>query len=163
MSVTKKRSTWVLAGALWALAAGAPSFADDTELFVSSTTAFANVNPNIMFIIDTSGSMRSSVVTQATYNPAFSYGGGCDAARVYWRRGSGSPPGCGTNQWFDRTAFMCDAALQSFGSAGFYNDRMAQYDDDDDDRWERLDTDEKDWLVECQDDSGILRGQEPRQ
>jgi len=155
MSVTRKRSTWVLAGMLWALASGAPSFADDTELFVSSTTAFPDAKPNILFIIDTSGSMTNPVVTQATYDPLFSYGGACDASRVYWRRGSGNPPDCSTDRWFNRTAFMCDAAMQAFMSAGFYNDRMAQYDPNSDDRWERLNRNQKSRLVECQDDQGL--------
>ena len=155
MSVTNKRSTWVLAGMLWALASGTPSLADDTELFVSSANAFPNARPNVLFIMDTSGSMNNQVITQTTYDVGISYPGSCDPDRVYWRRGTGSPPDCDDDEWFDRSEFYCNAAIQAFNaSTGSYIDRMAQYDDDDE-RWERLDEDEKDWPVECEDDGGI--------
>ena len=158
MSVTNKRGTWLLAGTLWALGSGIPAFADDTELFVSNTSQFADtIRPNILFIIDTSGSMSTEVETQATYDPERFYDGDCRADRVYWRTRTGDPPGCGTRRWFSRTALMCDVAIQAFASgAGRYTDRMSQYDDaGKDDRWEELHRAYKDRLVECEDDRGV--------
>ena len=157
MSVTGKRGTWILAGTLWALGSGIPAFADDTELFVSSANpSTTTIQPNILFVIDTSGSMRSAVVTQATYDPAVSYSGSCSTSRVYWRTGTGDPPSCDTTRWFNRDALMCDAGLQALVSgAGRYTDRMSQYDGSYDDRWEQLRTSTKSRLAECEDDSGV--------
>ncbi len=155
MSVTSKRVTSILAGMLWALGSGIPAFADDTELFVSVAGGGGNVRPNVLFIIDTSGSMNAEVLTQETYDPAVAYGGGCSPNEVYWRSGTGNPPQCGDDEWFERTALMCDVAIQAFASgAGTYTDVMAQYDSNQQIRWEAIDIDGKTLLVECEDDRG---------
>ena len=142
---------------LWALGSGIPAIADDTELFLSdSSQASSTVRPNILFILDTSGSMNTEVITQATFNSTVTYNGNCSPDRVYWRRGTGDPPSCGTRRWFNRSALMCDLAVQAFTSgAGRYTDRMAQYDPGNDDRWEELHRDQKSRLVECEDDRGV--------
>ena len=69
-----------------------PALADDTELFVGDASQFPQVAPNIVFVIDTSGSMDTTVQTQAAFDAAVTYPGRCDPARVYWRSGTGSPP-----------------------------------------------------------------------
>ena len=160
MSVTSKRGGWLLAGTLWALGSGFPAFGDDTELFVADANQFQSANqPNILFIIDTSGSMETEVSTQATYDPAITYGGSCSTDRVYWRTGTGDPPGCGTRRWINRDALMCDVGFQAFASgAGRYTDRMAQYDPGSQDRWERISQWQHTRLVECEDDSGLHGG-----
>jgi len=159
MSVARKRGTWLLAGTLWALGSGFPAVADDTELFVSNASQYADaVRPHILFIIDTSGSLRTEVLTQATYDPGFDYEGACRADRVYWRTHTGDPPSCNTRRWFNRTALMCDLAIQAFNSgAGRYTDLMAQYDVGNNERWEKLNQwqTERDRFVECEDDRGV--------
>jgi type IV pilus assembly protein PilY1 len=139
------------------LGSGFPAFADDTELFVADASQFQNTaRPNILFIMDTSGSMQNEVITQNSYDPAFGYGGACDANRVYWRTGTGNPPACDTDRWFDRAALMCREAFNAFANgAGRYTDRMAQYDPNRDDRWERVNRNQKTRLVECEDDGGL--------
>jgi type IV pilus assembly protein PilY1 len=142
---------------LWALGSGIPAFADDTELFVSDSNQFVEiVRPNILFIMDTSGSMDNEVESQGAYEPKDTYTGDCSASRVYWRNGTGGAPNCSTNQWFNDAAFMCDAAIQAFaaGAAG-YVDLMAQYDNAGDARYENLDQSFKDRVVECEDDRGV--------
>ncbi len=157
MSVASRRGAWLVTGTLWALASGIPAFADDTELFVSDSSQFAGtIRPNILFIIDTSGSMNAEVLTQETYDPAVAYDGDCATNEVYWRNDTGNPPQCGDNEWFERTALMCDVAIQAFASgAGLYTDIMAQYDINQQTRWEPIDINEKTLLVECEDDSGM--------
>ena len=157
MSVTNKRGTWILAGMLWALGSGIPAFADDTELFVSDTSVTVDlVRPNILFIMDTSGSMDNEVESQGPYDPAFTYPGDCGASRVYWRTGTGTPVACTTSQWLNMSAFKCDIAIQAFAAgASGYTDLMAQYDNAGDARYEQLDTAFKDRVVECQDDRGV--------
>ncbi|MEE8305808.1 MAG: hypothetical protein V3R81_01010, partial [Gammaproteobacteria bacterium] len=110
MSIRKQHTAWLAAGMLWALTAGLPAAADDTELFVGDSTLYPSSLPNILFILDTSGSMTTLVDTQGTYDPAVVYAGTCLPARVYWRRGTGDPPDCNTDTWFDTASFQCAAA-----------------------------------------------------
>ncbi|MGD8938325.1 MAG: PilC/PilY family type IV pilus protein [Gammaproteobacteria bacterium] len=53
----------ILFGLVYSLAAGFPAVADDTEIFFGTTTPGANngAYPNVLFILDTSGSMRTEV------------------------------------------------------------------------------------------------------
>lgn len=155
MSIRKQNVTWLAAGMLWALISGLPAAADDTELFVGSTaTLNPAARPNVLLILDTSGSMTNLVPSQGTFDPSVVYTGGCVPSRVYWRGGTGGAPDCTTARWFDATSFMCQTAINAFATAGRYTDRMGQYDPGSDDRWERVRSGEKSRLVECEDDSG---------
>ena len=127
---TNPRIVSLLIGAFWSLCAGAPAVADDTELFLGGAAlAGSGAHPNIMFIIDTSGSMGAHVQTQPPYDASITYpvfGTFCDANRIYWRRGTGDAPTCDTDNWFDASALRCDAALQAMRVTGFYTETMAQ-------------------------------------
>ena len=158
MSELTKRIGTLTIGTLWALAAGLPAVADDTELFTGLNTN-TTWRPNILFIVDNSGSMATDVITQEPYDSATAYSGDCDATRVYWRQGAGDAPDCdGTDNWFRLSSLRCQAALDAFVGAGFYFDNMAQYDPNTGSggrRWERLDNAQHTRVVECQDDHGI--------
>lgn len=155
MNIKGKRSFWAAIGTSWALLSGSPAVADDTELFIADSRQIGGAQPNILFIIDTSGSMRSEVRTQSTYDPNTDYSGTCLDSRIYWRTGSGDPPTCGTDRWFNRASFTCDAALQAYAAGtGRYTDRMAQFDPNWDDRWERVSRYQKSRFIECEDDQG---------
>ena len=58
----------VTAGILLALASGAPALADDTELMLQMPDI--DSKPNILFILDSSGSMDEVVRTQEPYDAA---------------------------------------------------------------------------------------------
>src|SRR5688500_3842351 len=107
-----KRILGLAASAMLTLAAAMPAAADDTEIFVPQG---GGVKPNVLFILDTSGSMETDVVTEnAPYDPTVTYTGSCDATRVYWLRDQGTPlipPACDTDNWFNLTALMCKAAV----------------------------------------------------
>jgi hypothetical protein len=80
----------------------APAQADDSEVFTNSTFLATGVRPNVLFIIDTSGSMETEV--ENVYDPAKTYEGSCSAGRVYWRAentGSATAPTCdaANTQW----------------------------------------------------------------
>jgi type IV pilus assembly protein PilY1 len=159
MIPSKSRMNWLGVGALWALAAGMPAVADDTELFIGNSLS-SSAQPNILFIIDNSGSMGSLVLTQDGFDGAITYpaAGGCDANRIYWRTGTGNPPNCGTNNWFNATALRCNRAALAFLTAGYYTDNMAQYDPSTGGggrRWETISSAQKSRVVECQDDRGV--------
>jgi type IV pilus assembly protein PilY1 len=158
MIFTKARISCLGLGAFWALASGMPAAADDTELFIGNNLS-SQAQPNILFVLDNSGSMGTVVRTQETYDSAIVYpSAGCDANRVYWRTGIGDPPGCGTSRWFNATALRCERAKLAFQTAGFFTDNMAQYDPTNGGngrRWENFSSSEKDRVVECQDDRGL--------
>jgi type IV pilus assembly protein PilY1 len=160
MNSTKHARTFsFLIGAFWTLCAGAPAVADDTELFVGGAAIRSAASPNILFILDNSGSMGSRVTTQLPYDSSIIYPSiGCEPDRIYWRRGVGNAPSCNTNNWFNASALRCDAAIQAMASSGFYTDTMAQYDPSTGSgglRWEGISDSQPNRVVECEDDRGI--------
>lgn len=153
MSATKHRGLALLGGLLCASLAGAPLVvADDTELFVNYAGSVPP--PNVLFIIDTSGSMDGIVESQATYDPGRTYLGDCVAGRIYWRDDAGNPPTCSTGRWIEESALVCDAAREAFAfGAGRLTDHIAQYSVAES-RWKNLSSDDHEGLVECEDDRG---------
>ena len=147
---------WTLASAmLWTLAAMTPATGDDTELFVADTRRFPESRPNVLLILDTSGSLAGEVQTQGRFDTAVQYTGRCDPGRIYWRTGIGAPPRCSTERWFELAALTCRNSLDAFDAGnGSHTDRFARFDAAVDGRWERLDEGEKDGPVECEDDGG---------
>lgn len=142
------------AGMGWALLSFTAANAQDVEIFVGSN-AGETVKPNILFILDDSGSMGGEVITQNNYDPTTTYPGGwCNAStnRVYWTT-SGSPPSCFTNNYINLANFECQRALNAFAAnqGGTYQDYFAQYDSGQD-RWERLSNYYHSRTVECRDD-----------
>src|SRR5262245_60584128 len=163
MNISKARLATMVVGSFWMLAAGMSAQADDTELFVA-TSSGAGIRPNVLFIIDNSGSMNTDVVTQGPYDPTYTYtGGDCETDRVYWRTGTGAAPSCSTSRYFNLSALKCDAAIRTFTTGGLFIDKLVQYDPDTTggrnpdtgQRWELLDSNFKDRAVECQDDAGV--------
>ena len=149
-------ATALLGGAL-SLVTGAAALADDTEIFVNQS-ALRNVRPNILFIIDTSGSMSGPIQAQrAPYNPAVTYGGECAANAVYWREsgtGNTDPPPCNSTSRFDSSANRCAAARSSLaGAGGAWTGNVARFDPDAA-LWTRLSGDAPADPVECRADSG---------
>ncbi len=80
MILSKARMSWLGLGALWALTSGLPAVADDTELFIGNSLS-SQAQPNILFVIDNSGSMGSLVLTQDGFDGSTTYPAvnGCDA------------------------------------------------------------------------------------
>jgi len=107
------------------------SLADETEIFVGTGNAVSGQLPNILFIIDTSGSMDTNVVTQDPFDPATTYAGPCDTTRVYYSSGSDANnlPNCSnTNSSVPAAAYKCAASAAGFATVGYYlADRAAQW------------------------------------
>ena len=74
--------------------------------------------PNILFIIDNSGSMGTLVRTQTDVRSGHGLFWLVRSERVYWRTGTGSPPACNTNRYFNTSAFVCEAGSTALASAG---------------------------------------------
>lgn len=154
------------AGILLTLFSGLPVYADDTEIFVGQGAVEGpEARPNILFIIDTSGSMDDRILTQPTYNPATNWDGACgDDSRIYYVRNSTTVPTCAAsnNNWVNLTSIKCKAALDAFNSSsGFFAGRAARYDSAPNNvnnrYWIDLDntTAARSQNIECQTDSGV--------
>jgi hypothetical protein len=81
------------------------ALADDTEIFESTPIDAAAARPNILLIIDTSGSMVDNTVTQAMdYDPVTKYAGTCTNTDIYWKLNA--DPYC-TSDHVARTVVAC--------------------------------------------------------
>ena len=128
MRLARPQLSAALIGAALALLSGTPALADDSEVFTSTTFLNANkVRPNILFIIDTSGSMDTA---EPNYDPTQTYAGPCGSDRIYWRTGNqATPPACDTTtQWVSTTANRCKASESKLDTVGVYVDTFAQFD-----------------------------------
>lgn len=103
-TLTNHRLAFLL-GLLWILCVAAPAMAEDTEIYVGLGATQSAAKPNVLFILDTSGSM-GSIVQGDQYDPTQTYTGTCDPTKLYWNQGT-APPTCGTDQWFPVSAFKC--------------------------------------------------------
>ncbi|MBT6210681.1 MAG: hypothetical protein HOI35_11755, partial [Woeseia sp.] len=107
-----------------------PAQAEDTEIYTGLNSAANGIDPNVMFIIDTSGSMGSSVTSViAAYAPTTNYTGTCGTnGRIYFST-SGNTPSCNSSSYFNDSKFRCAAAnnpLFGTNATGFYQDRVAR-------------------------------------
>ena len=155
MTTSRMRSLATLtAAAAVVLLANTPASADDTELFVGAAVAAAPSRPNILFVMDTSGSMDTNVTTQVSFNPADTYSGSCRTDRVYWSKDN-RPPSCGTDQYVAATAFTCSAAQPNLTSSGIsYVAKAARWRSSRN-RWDALSSGDNTSWIECQADAGI--------
>src|SRR5262249_5097855 len=147
----------LLIGTVLAFTCGAPALADDTEIFLGQNQS--GVKPNILFILDTSGSMDTDVVTEnAPFDPSQTYSGSCRSDRVYWVRDDGTPvlpPDCGSATWFSAANNKCKAAMDAFAVAGYYSVTRAGQFSSTNSRWEQLRSTTTSADVECRADAGI--------
>lgn len=157
MSTRLKRPLTTLALAtLTALAAPGPLLADDTELFVGDAVSAPAARPNIMFILDTSGSMDANVTTQVPYDSGTVYSGSCRSDRLYWSTDN-RPPSCSTDQYIAATSFTCDAAQAALASSGLAPvSKAARWRiRSSGNRWDQLSSSDHTSSVECEADAGV--------
>ena len=97
---------------------GAPAQADDSEVFTNASFLATGVRPNVLFIIDTSGSMTEGV---NVWDPNKSYSGACPSGRIYWRAdiaASKIPPDCTSTQWISQDNNRCAYAVANYNTKG---------------------------------------------
>lgn len=151
-----RKARVVVAASLLGFATSYSAIADDIEIYVGAASDIVGVRPNILFILDTSGSMDTNVVTQTIYDPSITYDGPCDDDNYYARSKSyGST--CYNSQRIEKEYFVCNAAISALESIGYYQDRLAQYRDHNkaSKREWRDDIEEDDRVTECEDDAGV--------
>ncbi len=160
-----KNTSWTSAGVLLALICGSPAVADDTELLLVSPNLAVTPKPNILFIIDSSGSMTTLEETREIFDYLEPYPGGtepCDPDYFYWSELKSVPPGCSDSnvQKFLKTSFLCAAAKRRIEGIGSYRDTFVQYRDGtsgspvglDATRWQQLEAGNESDIVECKAD-----------
>jgi len=159
MNARKRNIIGTCAGILLALTAGAPVVADDTELLLLTPSTAAQNKPNILFILDTSGSMRSEEETIEPYDSALSYAGDCEVDRVYWSSIETVPVCDAANtSYIEQAKFVCDIANQRMLGLGSYSGVMVQYRpglSGGTAKWQYLAAGFNTEFVECEADSGI--------
>lgn len=170
MDKLTQKSTWMVAGAALAVLSGLPAVADDTDLLLLKPNIANNVTPNVMLIIDSSGSMRTEEETREVYDSDEVYPDGdvpCSSDHLYWTEYRGVTPSCedANTQRIRKDAFVCDHATRQLDGLGIYNGIMAQFRDGgsgffsvilglDAVRWQKLEAGNETDLVECAKDSG---------
>ena len=150
-----------LAGIVAALVLGAPAIADDTELLLLLPNQAQAPKPNILFIIDTSGSMDTEENSRLIYRSTRDYSdfGDCSNDSLYWSE-TGTIPSCdaSNDKLFLKSSFVCEGANLQLGGIGRFTSVMAQYRDDGTagmgDRWLPIEPGNTSDIVECRKDSG---------
>jgi len=126
-----------------------PAQGDDTEIFISSDDSGISCDaPNVLFIIDTSGSMDGEVTTQVPFDEDTAFPGCYDSNVMYYTPGNNTPD-CDSDAFFLKSANQCLAARgsQYFGAFQAWNEPQQ--------RWVKLGSNEPDWPLECEADEGI--------
>jgi len=142
------------AGLLVPLMVGTGAYADDTELFVAAfDPAVTGSQPNVMFIMDTSGSMTNEVITQAAWNTATTFDG-CFESGAYYFSTTGNKPPCGSNDYFWKDKNYCEASFGTLAGVGQYQDGFKAWRGNVD-RWVNLNGNRKNRRHECSSDQGV--------
>ncbi len=162
MKISKRKITWMSTGLAFTLLAAVPAVAQDTELLLVNPDPTLSPTPNVLFILDTSGSMTSTQPTIAPYDGIQTYSGNCNSNALYWTDVDVVPVCDGTNQNFvAKSAFMCDFATNQIFGIGSFTNTMVQWRNGGKDgtgsgptSWQFLASGYNSALVECQADSG---------
>jgi type IV pilus assembly protein PilY1 len=153
---------WAGLGFALAVLSGAPAIADDTELLLINPDPLNSPKPNVLFVIDTSGSMDTEEETNEPYDNSRTYNGDCNTAAIYWTDVD-IVPECDINQdkFVMKNVFHCDYAQDQINGVGSFTNTMVQYRDGGKDgnssgpsRWQYLAAGYNTQPVECQVDSG---------
>lgn len=160
MKISTRKITWMSVGCAYALLTGLPAIADDTELLLVNPDPSQVPKPNVMFILDTSGSMRDTQSTLDPYDSAVTYSGTCDSTAYYWTDVDVVPDCSSTKNVIAGSAYVCEFSRMQIGGIGSYTDTMIQYRDDaavsgsNRIEWQTLAPGYTSEWVECQADSG---------
>lgn len=157
MNESRKQCTvWAGAGLMLALMVCLPAYSDDVELLLSNSASSNSAKPNILFILDSSGSMKSIETSQEPYDGTMSYGGSCSREKYYWTTSGGTPSCKSRNaKLIAKTSFVCAQGIAQTNVAGSYTDTMSQYRERRrKSKWQTIKSGNSSGIVECERDSG---------
>jgi type IV pilus assembly protein PilY1 len=171
----KHKFSALLTGFILAMCVVAPLHADDTEIYTKGSLGSATVQPNVMFIVDTSGSMSADVPARIPYDYTKTYAGSgkwwdtYDPDYIYFSDRNGRTPSNSLRYAFLKTANNCDSSVKTYDNGvvtdatagplqknGFYSDQMAQSTGS---RWQTIRRNrynsQRAYPVECKADAGL--------
>ena len=119
--------------------------ADDSELFLSGPAAGV-ARANVLFIIDTSGSMDTLVATPATYSTSQTFTGCYDRNALYFSATASTPP-CDSPNVQPKAVNRCAASRQQLNQVGYYSDLLLG--------WDVLTGSHPNGALECASDRGV--------
>lgn len=133
MKISANAITWMFTGCAMSLLCGAPAVADDTELLLVAPDPSVTPKPNVMFIIDTSGSMDGQVTAAEPYEGGPTgtvYPGACDPDRIYYSDTPVVPVCDGSNEFFiDDDNWFCESSDIAINGVGQFSNTLIQYRD----------------------------------
>ena len=132
--------------------AAPPLSADDSELFLSDRSATAT-DANVLFIIDTSGSMDTLVDTQAPYDTDTDFQGCYQSDALYFTT-TGTRPPCDSPDLLPKSVNYCAASTLALTAVGYYADFLLGWDESRE-RWDALSGERPDGPLECVTDRGV--------
>jgi len=156
------------AGLAFAAYAATPAIAEDIEIYTTANLGATAIQPNVVFVMDTSGSMDALLSVPVAYDYTRTYVGCYDSNMLYYTAGGGMPP-CGSKDKFLTSSHRCDAQVRLYDKGvvidpigpllkhGFYADQIAQYHGSKN-IWQAVTTNnaaQQAYLVECYTDSGV--------
>ena len=126
MKISTRKITWMSVSFFFALLTGLPAVADDTELLLVNPDPSLSPKPNVMFILDTSGSMTTEQSTIDPYDSTLTYGtGNCDPTKYYWTDVDVTPDCATTNNIIDGDKYVCEFSRNQIAGIGSYTDTMS--------------------------------------
>lgn len=96
----------------------------DTDVYLKAPGVSRDDSPNVLIILDNSGSMDTTITSADPYDPTIAYAdAGYGSNRVYWST-TASVPGTTSTRWFPTTDNNCTTSQFNLGSTagatGFY-------------------------------------------
>ena len=155
-----RKTTGTVLGLALVLVSGTPALADDTELLLVAPPDPSQLKPNVMFILDTSGSMTTVQTTGKVYNPNTDYSafGTCDPNNLYYSDGSSTPVCDVANTlYIDKSSWHCADSIIQIDGVGAYTGVLVQYRDNAGGvkEWLELEAGNSADDVECESDSAL--------
>ncbi|MCW9004262.1 MAG: PilC/PilY family type IV pilus protein, partial [Gammaproteobacteria bacterium] len=143
-----------------------PVVAEDIEIYLQNNVGTSKINPNIMFVLDTSGSMGKALMLNETYDPLVNYSlrtdpatgkKGCfDPNRMYHSTTSDvSCISAFTQNYYLMAQNNCQRLIDGFASVGSYTATFAQYNINTNSWGQLKDKVKTQKVIECDVDQGI--------
>ena len=171
MNKVIQKTKWMSVGLLLSLVCGVPAVADDTELLLVNPNEDTQTTPNVLLIIDSSGSMGTEEETREVYDYTQAYIGGatsCDPNYYYWTPFKNITPSCDpvNTRRVLKTSYLCARSVRQLQGIGLFRNRMVQFRDGtssffksalsvDAVRWQTLEPGNETDIVECRKDRKI--------
>ena len=160
--INYRKLTWMAAACGYALLGGAPAVADDTELFLVAPDPTNQPKANVLFILDSSGSMDTEQETIKPFDDNLTYTGDCEPTSYYWTDVDVTPDCATSTNVIEGDKYLCAYSANQIAGIGSFTNTMVQYraggvdgtTSETDELWQYLAPGYASSIVECQADFG---------